>query len=54
MGGYFVVCLAAKYHLNKHFDLTLRVDNLFDRDYEEVKYYGTPGISAYGGIKVKW
>ena len=31
-----------------------RVENLFDADYEESFGYGTPGISAYGGVTVRF
>ena len=30
-----------------------RIENLFDVDYEEIYGFGTPGISAYGGVRFK-
>lgn len=48
---YILVNLAASYELNNHLELFARVDNVFDEDYEEVKGYGTPGVSGYGGVR---
>lgn len=52
MKDYLLVNMAASYDITKNLQMFGRVDNLFDRDYEEVNGYGTAGISAYGGIKV--
>ncbi len=49
---YYLARLAASYKVLKHVEIFGRVENLFDEDYQEVKGYGTPGISAYGGIKL--
>lgn len=54
MRDYLLVNLAASYDLAKNLRIFGRVDNLFDRDYEEVLGYGTAGISAYGGVKVSF
>jgi vitamin B12 transporter len=49
--GYTLVDLAASYGITKNLEVFGRVENLLDQDYEEVKGYGTPGISAYAGLK---
>jgi vitamin B12 transporter len=54
LGGYLLVNLAAAYQLNPWLQLHGRIDNLLDRDYEAVKGYGTPGIAAYGGVKISF
>ncbi|MHB8122464.1 MAG: TonB-dependent receptor plug domain-containing protein [Desulfuromonadaceae bacterium] len=54
MKEYLLVNLAASFDVTKNLRIFGRVDNLFDRDYEEVTGYGTPGISAYGGVKVSF
>lgn len=54
MGDYTLINLAAAYDVTKNLQLFGRVDNLFDREYEEVAGYGTPGISAFGGVKVSF
>jgi vitamin B12 transporter len=52
LGGYGIVDLAASYQLSQSFEIFGRVDNLFDKEYQEVLGYGTLGAAAYGGIKV--
>lgn len=54
MKDYLLVNLAGSYDVTKNLQLFGRVDNLFDRQYEEVVGYGTPGIGAYGGVKVSF
>jgi len=54
VGDYTLVNLAASYDITKKIQLFGRVDNLFDRDYEEVKGYGTAGVSFFGGAKVSF
>ncbi|MGH7739521.1 MAG: TonB-dependent receptor domain-containing protein, partial [bacterium] len=50
--AYILVNLRGSYQLDDQIKLFARVDNLFDQTYEDVYGYGTPGLSAYGGIKV--
>ncbi len=52
MPGYVLANIAASYNLTRNFQVFCRIDNLLNRDYEEVKGYGTPGISAFGGIRI--
>lgn len=54
MKDYLLVNLAGSYDVTQNLQLFGRVDNLFDRQYEEVAGYGTPGIGAYGGVKVSF
>jgi vitamin B12 transporter len=51
LGGYTLVNLAASYDVTRNIQVTGRVNNLFDKYYQEVFGYGTPGISGYAGIK---
>lgn len=53
LGGYTTVNLSASYTLSPRMELFVRVDNLFDRSYQEVFGYGVPGVSGFGGIRVK-
>ena len=46
--------LAATYDINRQVQGYLRVDNLFERHYEELLYFGTPGRSVFGGIRVNF
>lgn len=54
LDGYTLVNLATSYQLTPTFQIFGRVENLFDKEYEEVKGYGTPGISFFGGIKLSF
>lgn len=54
MGDYMLVNLSATYDIAKNLRIFGRVDNLFDRSYEEVTGYGTAGISAFGGVKASF
>lgn len=46
-----VVDLRASYKVNDKISLYGRVENAFDEQYQEVTGFGTPGISAFGGIR---
>jgi len=50
--SYVVVNAAVTYQLSKRWDIFARVENMFDREYEEVLGYGTLGAAGYGGMKV--
>lgn len=54
LDAYTLVNLAVAYDILKNIKAFVRADNIFDKDYEEVKGYGTYGISAFGGIKVSF
>lgn len=49
-----VVNLAVNYDLSDQFQAYVRVDNLFDEDYEEILYFGTPSRSMFGGIRMNF
>ncbi|MDO9490378.1 MAG: hypothetical protein Q7J32_18565 [Sphingomonadaceae bacterium] len=40
--------------MSESIELTARVENAGDADYEDVFAYRTPGLAAYGGLKVRW
>lgn len=52
LGEYTLVNLIGSYDLTTKVQLFARLENLFDREYEEVSGYQTAGISAYGGVKI--
>lgn len=54
LSDYALVYLAGSYDLNSSLSLFARVDNLFDKEYQEVLGFGTPGTSAFGGVKVSF
>jgi vitamin B12 transporter len=49
---YSLVNLSGTYTIYKNIALFARVDNLFNKDYEDIRSFGTKGSSIYGGIKV--
>ncbi|NMC62542.1 MAG: TonB-dependent receptor [SAR324 cluster bacterium] len=51
LGGYALVNFAVSYDFSKTIQIFARIDNIFDRNYEEVYGYGNPGAAAYGGLK---
>jgi vitamin B12 transporter len=54
LNQYTLVNLSASYDISKNFQLFGRVENLLDKEYEEVKGYGTPGLSFFGGIRLNF
>lgn len=52
--GYTIVDIAAGYELTPRLSLTARVDNLFDRHYENPVGFLQPPLSAFAGIRAKF
>jgi len=50
---YFLLALNSYYHISSKVKLTGRIENLLNTQYEEIKGYGTSGISAYLGISAE-
>lgn len=50
--GAAIVNLAADYKVDERFTVFGRVDNLFDKRYENPLGFLVPGLSAFGGIRV--
>lgn len=53
MSDYSVVSLSIAYKLFNYLEIYGRVENLFNKDYEEVLYYGTLGRAFYLGCNIK-
>lgn len=54
IGGFDLWNLAATYDINRQIQGYVRVDNLFDRRYEEILFFGAPGRSVFGGVRVNF
>lgn len=52
LDDYGLVRARVAYRPTDDSELYLRLDNLLDQDYETVKGYNTPGVSAFAGLKV--
>ncbi len=52
--GYTVVNLAGSYEVNQYLKTYLRIDNLFNKQYQEVFGFGTSGVAAFGGIRLSY
>ena len=42
------------YHVSPNWDVYFRIENLFNKKYEEVHNYGIQGFSAYGGVEISF
>ncbi|MFC3173550.1 TonB-dependent receptor plug domain-containing protein [Novosphingobium bradum] len=51
---YMTLALRASYPLTARVELFGRVENALDSTYEVVRTYGTPGRSAYAGVKARF
>ena len=49
---WFRVDLSGSYALSDALEIYGRVENLFDEQYQQISGYGTPGLSAYVGVRV--
>lgn len=54
LGGYVLVNLDANYKINQSLDLFINTINLLDQRYQEVYGFGTQGIGAFCGMKVRF
>ena len=52
--GYTTMDLAASYDLARHWSLTGRINNLFDRHYENPVGFLQPRVGAFAGIRAKF
>jgi len=48
--SYSLLNAAVSFNVASNFQIFCRLDNIFNKEYEMIKGYGTPGFSAYGGV----
>jgi vitamin B12 transporter len=48
------VSFNASYGLSESVEIFGRVENLTDKNYQDIAGFGTPGASAYGGIRTRF
>ena len=51
---YTVVDLRAAYAINETYEVFGRVENAFDKDYQTILNYGTPGRGAFVGLRARF
>ncbi|MDR2189513.1 MAG: TonB-dependent receptor [Azonexus sp.] len=51
LGGYGLIDLTARYAINAELAVEARLNNLFDKRYETVLGYNTPGFNAFVGLR---
>jgi len=51
LGGYGLINLTARYAIDRDWALEARADNVFDKQYETARGYGTPGVGAFIGVR---
>ncbi len=54
IASYTLLNLAGSYDVNKHLQVFGRIDNLLNKQYQEIYGYGTSGVAGYGGVKVSY
>jgi len=52
--GVTLVDLRANWPIVEHIELYGRVENLFDRHYQNIRNYAQPGRSAYAGVRARF
>jgi vitamin B12 transporter len=54
LGGYVLLNAAASYRVSDQVEVFVRAENLLNQSYEEIYTFGTPGISAFGGVRIRF
>ena len=51
LAGYALVNLFGEYRIGNDWSLFARVNNLFDKDYQLVQGFATPGFNVFAGVR---
>lgn len=54
LSGFVLLNIAASFKVNENVELYGRIDNVLNTKYQEVFSYGTPGIGAFAGLRVRF
>ena len=54
VAGYVMLNLSGSYDIHKYVQVFGRIDNVLNKQYEEVYGYGTSSVAGYGGVKVSY
>ncbi len=53
LDDYILGTVSASYRVTEQIDLTARVENLFEEDYQDVFGFASPGIGLYAGVRIR-
>jgi vitamin B12 transporter len=53
LAPYTLVTVSGAWHVTSKLDLTGRIENAFDSNYQDVFAYRTPGLTAHAGVRVR-
>lgn len=54
LDSYTLISLRGEYALSDQFDVTLRIENATDADYQDNAGYGTAPLSVFGGLRARF
>ena len=54
LDDYLLLNVAGSYRINDYVEVFARGENLLDQEYQEVFSFGTPGIAAFGGLRIRF
>ena len=54
VAGYVMLNLSGSYDIHKYVQVFGRIDNVLNKQYEEVYGYGTSSVAGYGGVKLSY
>jgi vitamin B12 transporter len=52
--GFVLLNVAASFKIHENVELFGRIDNVLNQKYQEVFSFGTPGIAAFGGLRLRF
>ncbi len=53
LAPYTLLTVSGAWHINRHVDLTARLENALDSRYQDVFAYPTPGLTAHAGVRLR-
>jgi len=54
LSGFVLVNIAASYKIHENVEIYGRIENVLNQRYQEVFSFGTPGIGAFAGVRVRF
>ncbi len=53
LAPYTLLTVSGAWHVNRHFDLTGRIENALDQQYQDVFAYRNPGLTLHAGVRLR-